>query len=116
MQVREQLQPAEEALDDAAALMQPMKPQLVELNGLLQDGRDRAQDAHDSADSAQNEAHLVNKVIFSCCTENERFLQVLQSHENTRKDIRFRGRPQTFVTAGTLEEFGRGHNVLHLTT
>lgn len=59
--VKDQLPPAERALDDAAGLLRPMKPQLDKLKGLLPDASDRAQDAQDSADDAQNEADSVNK-------------------------------------------------------
>lgn len=70
MQVSDQLQPAETALDDAAALIQPMKPQLEKLKNVLQDGSNLAQDAQNSADSAADEADLVNQVSFLKNTTN----------------------------------------------
>lgn len=39
-----------------------MKPQLDKLKDLLQDGRQKAQGAEDSADNAVDEADLANKV------------------------------------------------------
>lgn len=62
VQVNDQLQPAEKALDDTAALIQPMKPQLEELKNALLDGSDQAEDALDSADRAVDEAESVNQV------------------------------------------------------
>lgn len=62
MQVNNQLSPAETVLDDAAALIKPMKSQLDELNGLLQNGSQQAQDAQDSADNAVDEAASANEV------------------------------------------------------
>lgn len=62
IQVNNQLNPAERALDNAAALIKPIKPQLDKLKDLLQDGRQKAQGAKDSADEAADEADLANKV------------------------------------------------------
>lgn len=62
MQVNNQLSPAERALDDAAALIKPMKSQLDELKGLLQNSRQQAQDAQDSAFNAVDEAASANEV------------------------------------------------------
>lgn len=62
MQVNNQLNPAEKALDNTAGLIGPMKPQLDELKRLLQDGRQKAQGAMGSADEAADEADLANKV------------------------------------------------------
>lgn len=47
-----------------------MEPQLKELIGLAQGGRDQAQDALDNAERAADEADSVKQVIFSSCTEN----------------------------------------------
>lgn len=62
MQVNNQLNPAEKALDTTAGLIAPIKPQLDELKRPLQDGRQKAQGAVDSADEAADEADLANKV------------------------------------------------------
>lgn len=58
----DQLQPAETALDNAAVLIQPMKPQLEKLKNVLMDGSDQAQDAQDDADRAEDESEIVNQV------------------------------------------------------
>lgn len=55
-QVKDQLDPAERTLDDAAAMMKPMKPQLDELKNLLQKGGQQARDAQNDADEAADEA------------------------------------------------------------
>lgn len=70
MQVNDQLQPAEGALDDAAVLIQPMKPKLDELKNVAQDTRNLAQVAQDSADDAADEADSVKQVILSSGTGN----------------------------------------------
>lgn len=62
IQVNKELNPAEKALDNTAAVIGPMKPQLDKLKDLLQDGRQKAQGAKDSADNAAEEADLANKV------------------------------------------------------
>lgn len=62
IQVNNQLNPAEKALDNTAALIGPMKPRLDKLKDLLQDGTQKVQDAEDSADNAADEADLANKV------------------------------------------------------
>lgn len=62
MQVKEQLIPAEKALDDVSALIKPMKPQLDKLKELLQNGSQQAQDAQDDAGKADNEAAAANEV------------------------------------------------------
>ncbi|KAA8593691.1 hypothetical protein FQN60_009807 [Etheostoma spectabile] len=63
--VKEQLIPAEKALDDASALINPMKPQLDELNKLLQNGSQQAQDAQDNADKAEDEAAAADEDLLS---------------------------------------------------
>lgn len=69
--MNDQLQPAEGALDDAATLIQPMKPQLDELKKVVQDTRDLAQEAQDNAEEAADEADSVNQVIISSGTRND---------------------------------------------
>lgn len=62
MQAKEQLTPAERALDDVSTLMKPVKPQLDELKDLLKRGGQQAQDAQDNADKAEDEAADANEV------------------------------------------------------
>lgn len=62
MQARDQLSPAEKALDDVSTLITPMKPQLDELKDLLQNAGQQAQDAQDNAGKAEQEAAAANKV------------------------------------------------------
>lgn len=62
VQVNNQLNPAEKALDSTAALIAPMKPQLDKLKDQLQDGRQKAEGAKDRADEAADEADLADKV------------------------------------------------------
>ncbi|KAM8757559.1 laminin subunit beta-3 isoform 1-T2 [Acanthopagrus schlegelii] len=53
---KDQLSPAEKALDDVSTLTKPMKPQLDELKDLLKVGDQQAQDAQENADNAVDEA------------------------------------------------------------
>lgn len=62
MQAKDQLSPAEKALDDVSTLIKPMKPQLDELKDLLQNGGQQAQDAQEDANKAEDEADAANKV------------------------------------------------------
>lgn len=79
MQAKDQLSPAEKALDDTATLIKPMKPQLDELKQLLQNGGQQAQDAQNSADDATNEAASASEVrvllyLFSYCSLKYEYL------------------------------------------
>lgn len=109
MQFKEQLPPAEGALDDAAAMLQPMKPQLDKLKDLLQDGSDQAQDAVDGADQAQNEAAAGNKVSFSSRTQN-RFTEFgsksAESGERRERETFNSEDECKRLTASVLEELG----------
>ncbi|XP_053171447.1 laminin subunit beta-3 [Scomber japonicus] len=62
---KEQLTPAERALDDVSTLMKPVKPQLDELKDLLKRGGQQAQDAQDNADNAEDEAADANEDLLS---------------------------------------------------
>lgn len=62
IQAKNQLTPAEKALDDVTTMIKPMKPQLDELKDLLQDGVQQAQDAQDNAVKAEDEAAAANEV------------------------------------------------------
>lgn len=62
MQAKEQLSPAEKALDDASDLIKPMKPQLDELKDLLKTVVPLVQNVTDNAESAEDEAAAANEV------------------------------------------------------
>lgn len=55
-QFKDELDPAERTLEDAAAMIKPMKPRLYELKNLLQKGGQQARDAQNDADEAVDEA------------------------------------------------------------
>ncbi|TKS70555.1 Laminin subunit beta-3 [Collichthys lucidus] len=62
---KDQLIPAEKALDDVLSLIKPMKPQLDELKDLLQRGSEKALGAKDNADNAEDKAALAEKDLSS---------------------------------------------------
>lgn len=62
IQAKDQLSPAEKALDDVSTLMKPVKPQLDELKDLLQSGEQQAKDTQENADKAEDEASIANEV------------------------------------------------------
>lgn len=62
VQAKDQMSPAEKALDDTAALIKPMKPQLDELKQLLQNGGQQAEEAQSNADDAADEATSASEV------------------------------------------------------
>lgn len=55
-QVKDQLSPAEKNLNDADAMMKPMTSQLRALKDLLENARQKAQEARDSSEDAEREA------------------------------------------------------------
>lgn len=61
-QAKNQLSPAEKALDDVSDLVDPMKPQLDELKDLVKNGKLKAQEAQEDADKAEDEAAAANEV------------------------------------------------------
>lgn len=64
-EAKNQLSPAEKALDDVSTLIKPMKPQLDELKDLLENGDQQAQDAQEDADKAEDEAAAANEDLLS---------------------------------------------------
>lgn len=56
------MSPAEKVLDEASALMKPMKPQLENLKALLLDADQQAQDAEEKATKAEEEATAADQV------------------------------------------------------
>lgn len=64
-EAKDQLAPAEKALEDVSTLIKPMKPKLDELKDLLQNGGQQAQDAQENADKAENEAASANEDLLS---------------------------------------------------
>lgn len=57
-QAKDQLDPAERTLDDAAAMIKPMKPQLDVVKNLLQKSGQQAMDALNGADEAVEDAEV----------------------------------------------------------
>ncbi|XP_054472751.1 laminin subunit beta-3 [Anoplopoma fimbria] len=76
VKAKDQLSPAEKALDDVSLLMKPMKPQLDELKELLQNGGQWAQDAQDNADKAEDEAAAADKDLLSLVKQLDRLKDV----------------------------------------
>lgn len=62
IQAKDQLIPAEKALDDVSTLIKSIKPQLDELKDVLQRGSKKAENAKDNADDAEDKADLANDV------------------------------------------------------
>lgn len=62
VQVQDQLNPAEEALDHVSELMKPTKPQLDELEDLLQRGGRLSRDALGDSSRAEDEAAAAEQV------------------------------------------------------
>lgn len=62
IQAKDLLSPTEKSLNDIAALVTPIKPQLEVLRDLLQDGEQKVQDAQKNADKAEDEATTADKV------------------------------------------------------
>ncbi|XP_017279258.1 laminin subunit beta-3 [Kryptolebias marmoratus] len=64
-QVKNQLSPAEKALDDVSALLKPMKSQLGDLKELLKNGLQKAEDAEKNADKANEDAAAANQDLLT---------------------------------------------------
>lgn len=62
---KDQLTPAEKALDDVSTLIKPMKPQLDTLKDLLQNGGQQVEGAQENAEKAGKEATAGNQDLLT---------------------------------------------------